>query len=265
MTMTMAMATTMATATRAATTRRMSRGLGKVPKKMQKGAVCAKAIRGNEKHVEREANTVLWSQAWAPMLLLASETEAAYSKGSYYVTLALFLISIPGLYSLIKRSAKSKIVRKVFEMPGPAAEGAKSLDEIARSVSNYFKRNNYKVVEAGETVTFEGNVKASMGTASYITFCTFMGLLSTGLVLSIWQPWGGNYWYLITLVSPYAGVYYMQNANRSEKVQVKLVTSDDDMVTDMIVQGGDEEVERMTKELQLMEKGMVYVKGLLET
>lgn len=215
--------------------------------------------------MEATFGTELWSHALAPLLLLGAEGETQYSKGSYYVTLALFLMSIPGLYSLVKRSTKSKVVRKVFEMPGPAVEGAKPLDEIARSVSSYFKQNNYRVVDAGETVTFEGNVKASIGTASYITFCTFMGLLSTGLVLSIWQPWGGNYWYLITLVSPLSGVYYFQNADRSEKVQVKLVTSDDDLVTDMIVQGGDEEVERMTKELQLMEKGMVYVKGLFET
>eukprot|EP00963_Diacronema_lutheri_P007609 scaffold659_cov318-Pavlova_lutheri.AAC.10 len=245
--------------------KRSPKASGRIRGTARKTMVRTKAAGREERRVEKEASTVLWAQAWAPMLLLATESEAQYSKGSYYVTLALFLMSIPGLYSLVKRSTKSKVVRKVFEMPGPAAEGAKSLDEIARTVSNYFKNNNYKVVDAGETVTFEGKVKASVGTASYITFCTFMGLLSTGLVLSIWLPWGGNYWYLITLVSPYAGVYYLQNANRSEKVQVKLVTSDDDMVTDMVVQGGDEEVERMTKELQLMEKGMIYVKGLLES
>eukprot|EP00894_Picocystis_sp_ML_P004866 jgi/Pico_ML_1/55383/g1075.t2 len=185
--------------------KRSPKASGRIRGTARKTMVRTKAAGREERRVEKEASTVLWAQAWAPMLLLATESEAQYSKGSYYVTLALFLMSIPGLYSLVKRSTKSKVVRKVFEMPGPAAEGAKSLDEIARTVSNYFKNNNYKVVDAG--------------------------------------------------------VYYLQNANRSEKVQVKLVTSDDDMVTDMVVQGGDEEVERMTKELQLMEKGMIMSKG----
>jgi len=46
--------------------------------------------------------------------------------------------------------------------------------------------------------------------------------------------------------------------------QVKMVTADDEQTTDIIVEGDKEEIERMTKELQLMEKGKIYVKGLLE-
>ena len=47
-------------------------------------------------------------------------------------------------------------------------------------------------------------------------------------------------------------------------VQVKMVTADDDSTTDIVVEGDQEEVTRMSKELQLVEKGKVYVKGLLE-
>ena len=43
-----------------------------------------------------------------------------------------------------------------------------------------------------------------------------------------------------------------------------MTTSDDDSVTDIVVEGDQEEVERLRKELDLMEKGKVYVKGLLE-
>jgi hypothetical protein len=46
--------------------------------------------------------------------------------------------------------------------------------------------------------------------------------------------------------------------------QVKMVTADDEQTTDILVEGDKEEIERMTKELQLMEKGKIYVKGLLE-
>ena len=47
-------------------------------------------------------------------------------------------------------------------------------------------------------------------------------------------------------------------------MQVKMVTTDDDSTTDIVVEGDQEEVTRMSKELQLVEKGKVYVKGLLE-
>ena len=161
-------------------------------------------------------------------------------------------------------------------------------------------------------------------------------------MLSIAAPFGGSYWYALTLLSPLAGGYYWQRGSRVEEVavrhqflsfdmvtvlllftisillaicksigpicankliaecrcvpadvyyknmhafaackpqhcckaaagtdrcyalQVKMVTADDDSTTDIVVEGDQEEVTRMSKELQLVEKGKVYVKGLLE-
>ena len=42
-----------------------------------------------------------------------------------------------------------------------------------------------------------------------------------------------------------------------------MVTSDDNETTDIIIEGDIEEITRFQKELQLMEKGMIYVKGIL--
>lgn len=47
--------------------------------------------------------------------------------------------------------------------------------------------------------------------------------------------------------------------------QVKMVTADDDKVTDITLEGDAEEVDRMVRQLGLQEKGKVYVKGLLES
>lgn len=63
------------------------------------------------------AQQALWSSPGALFLLAAGEAaaegdESGYSKSSYYATLFLFLISFPGLYSLVKRSAKSKVRAK---------------------------------------------------------------------------------------------------------------------------------------------------------
>ncbi|CAL6397646.1 unnamed protein product [Bathycoccus prasinos] len=139
---------------------------------------------------------------------------------SYYATLFLFVLSAPGLYSLVKRSAKSKISRKTFELP---------------EISMYFKRNNYVVADAGEVITFEGNIAPERGTAAYITFCIAVGLF---------------------------GKYYLDNAGRKEKVKVKMV--DNEVTTDVIVEGDAEEIERFRRDLNLCEKGMVRVKGILE-
>lgn len=43
-----------------------------------------------------------------------------------------------------------------------------------------------------------------------------------------------------------------------------MLLSDDETTTDVIVQGDDEQVDMLRRELGFMEKGMVYVKGILE-
>ncbi len=37
-------------------------------------------------------------------------------------------------------------------------------------------------------------------------------------MLSIAAPFGGNLWYGLTSISPFAGVYYLQKGNRQEEV-----------------------------------------------
>ena len=75
----------------------------------------------------------------------------------------------------------------------------------------------------------------------------------------------GNIWYAATLASPVAGKFYLDNAERTDQISVKIVTEDDEMTADIIVQGDDEEVERFQKTLDMREKGMIYVKGILES
>ncbi len=59
-------------------------------------------------------------------------------------------------------------------------------------------------------------------------------------------------------------MYYWTRASRKEQIQVKIIVADDESSTDVIVQGDDEQIDRLRRELSLMEKGMVYVKGLFE-
>lgn len=50
----------------------------------------------------------------APLVYPLIAEEAGYSQASYYTSLGLFLLSLPGLWSLIKRSAKSKVRHEVL-------------------------------------------------------------------------------------------------------------------------------------------------------
>ena len=43
-----------------------------------------------------------------------------------------------------------------------------------------------------------------------------------------------------------------------------MVTADDDKTTDIVVEGDEEEIDRFRRELGFVEKGMEYVKGILE-
>ncbi|CEF98383.1 Protein of unknown function DUF3529 [Ostreococcus tauri] len=194
---------------------------------------------------------------------LSDGSLAEGTSNSYYATLFLFILSAPGLYSLVKRSAKSKIARKTFEVDGPSVRGATPQDELAKDIFTFFKRNNYVVADAGEVITFEGNIAPERGTAAYITFCVLIGLLCVGLVCSIALP-GGDAWYALALASPLSGKYYLDNAGRKEQVKVKMVTSDDDATIDITIEGDADEIERFRREMDLTPKGMVRVKGILE-
>ena len=131
------------------------------------------------------------------------------------------------------------------------------------------KSNNYEVVDAGETITFRGVVQRSPSQAFFLTFCTALGLLSLALVLQIQfndlelPLIGQPNWFLLALLSPYAGLYYWQSGDRVDDCSVKLATNQEETENEITVQGSEEELERMWRTLEWQEKGMVKVEPLL--
>ena len=102
---------------------------------------------------------------WLPLLALAELPAPAlaaesggsgYSQASFYGTFALYVLAFPGIYSLVKRSVKSKIVRKTYEIAGPAAEGGRPTREMAGDIVAFFQANNYKIKDASDVIVFEG-------------------------------------------------------------------------------------------------------------
>ena len=203
----------------------------------------------------------------------SSSFNPTYSKASYYTTLALYVASFPGLWSQIKRSTKAKVKRKTYvsdgEMSKTTTTGGKSQRQQAGEIMAYMKANNYEVAEAGETITFRGLVARSTSQAFFLTFCTALGMASLALVLQIqFQDLelpviGKPNWFLLTLLSPYAGIYYWKSGDRVDDMKVKLSTNDDETLNEITIEGNDEEIDRMWRTLDLREKGMVKVEGIL--
>ena len=132
------------------------------------------------------------------------------------------------------------------------------------------KANNYEVVEAGEKITFRGLVQRSTSQAFFLVFCTAIAFASLALVLQIqFQDLelpgiGKPNWFLLTLLSPYAGIYYWQQGDRQDECSFKLEANDEETENSITVLGSEEEIERMWRTLDWTEKGMVKVSGLLD-
>ena len=115
----------------------------------------------------------------APLLAVpppALAADTGYAQTSYYTTLALYVLAFPGVYSLVKRSVKSKMVRKTYEVAGPAADGGRPTRELAGDIVAFFQANNYKIKDAADVIVFEGTSAPLKGRAAFLTFCVFFAL-----------------------------------------------------------------------------------------
>merc|ERR1712238_527510 len=196
---------------------------------------------------------------------------STYSKTSYYTTLGLYVLSFPGIWSQVKRSTKAKTKRKTYVSDGENVEKGKDLRQQAGEIMAYMKANNYEVVEAGEVITFRGLVKKSLSQALFLTFCVIFGMGSLALVLQIGlQDFslpiiGVPNWFLLCFLGPYAGIYYWRSGDRVDDIKVKLSSNDEETENSIVVEGNDDEIERMWQTLELREKGMIKVDGLFES
>ncbi|XP_057964027.1 protein COFACTOR ASSEMBLY OF COMPLEX C SUBUNIT B CCB1, chloroplastic-like [Malania oleifera] len=88
-------------------------------------------------------------------LFLLADTAAGggYSPASYYTSLGLFVISVPGLWSLIKRPVKSKIVKKTLVMAEEGEGKKKAPNLVAGEILSFFTRNNFVVADRGDAIT----------------------------------------------------------------------------------------------------------------
>ncbi|KAH8048788.1 hypothetical protein JL721_11876 [Aureococcus anophagefferens] len=123
----------------------------------------------------------------------------------------------------------------------------------------------------GETITLKGKIAPEVSQAAFLVFCTFICFASLALVLQIQVPTVagvdvGSYWFLTTLLSPYAGLYYWKSAsdNEQREVKVKLSANDDESQTLMVVRGDKKDVQRMEEDMDLQQEGIIRVRGVFD-
>merc|ERR1711862_612712 len=107
-----------------------------------------------------------------------------------------------------------------------------------------------------------GVVACSTSQASFfLTFCTAIGLASLALVLQIQfqnltlPGIGAPNWFLLTLASPYARIYYWKSSDGVDEIKVKLTSNDEETEND-IVMGMMKRLIGCGRALELTEKGM---------
>uniref|UniRef100_A0A7S4S8L3 Uncharacterized protein n=1 Tax=Alexandrium monilatum TaxID=311494 RepID=A0A7S4S8L3_9DINO len=230
----------------------------------------------------RHARSRIARQAGDYVEMSASAGLAGFqgSELSLWTTLAIFLVSLPGVYSTIQRTGQAKFVEKTYLMPGTAAGGLE-MRSIAGGVVAYFKGLNYTMENAPQSgkIRFVGNMQGSISQALYLTGCLAGALVSLGIVLQSLFPdgplgLGTNFWYAPALLSPYAGWYYWGRAFRRDIVELQLEMSEDMQTTTLGALGDKETIEALQKGVrfqspegrmfQLMERGMEYQPGIFE-
>eukprot|EP00746_Dinoflagellata_sp_MGD_P007048 gnl/MRDRNA2_/MRDRNA2_113917_c0_seq1.p1 gnl/MRDRNA2_/MRDRNA2_113917_c0~~gnl/MRDRNA2_/MRDRNA2_113917_c0_seq1.p1 ORF type:complete len:363 (-),score=51.79 gnl/MRDRNA2_/MRDRNA2_113917_c0_seq1:8-1096(-) len=182
-----------------------------------------------------------------------------------FVTIgALSLILVPGLFSLLKRPPPIVVKNMTFEMKGPA-DGGDELSAIAKKVATYFFKYQYAMTGTGDVVTFTGTYQKISGQAAAqrlieaalrwsLTVAFFGGMASIALVLSKQVPQIGSFWFADLFLTPVAWEYYGKLSQPDEQVKVKMILAEDEKLTDLIIEGNENEVKRFRSVMGLKEK-----------
>lgn len=103
-----------------------------------------------------------------------------------------------------------------------------SEDWLLGQLQDYFSGRAYQVTSldaAQNQVTFEGFVRPSWFLAIFLTLVAAVGFSCLALVLSIILPVGGSWLFLLTLLAPVAGWFYLKGASRIERVLLQVCST----------------------------------------
>lgn len=154
-------------------------------------------------------------------------------------TLPLNSIAVPtlliavGLFFFIRASVKDRTEAMQLTSDRPP-------EELSAQLKQYFCQRAYQPVDFDpqtNQVVFEGRVGASIFLAVFLSVLAAVGFLCVGLVLSALVPTLSNVAFVLVVLSPLAGVFYWRNANRLERVSVKVEASPNKSTPDREIGG----------------------------
>lgn len=134
-------------------------------------------------------------------------------------TFLLTLLLMVGLFFFVKASVKDRIqqIKLVAEQPE---------NSVSDQLKHYFAQRAYRVTAANQqSITFEGLVRPSVFLAVFLTLLVAASLLCLSLVLSALSP-QASVGLLLPFLSPLAGWFYWQRAERPEQVRLKIEPRD---------------------------------------
>lgn len=129
-------------------------------------------------------------------------------------TLILTILMMIGLPFFIRASIKDRTEQ--IQIPTSESE-----EVFLPKLQQYFTTRAYRVVDLNQEknqVTFEGFVQPSLFLAIFLTFIAALGLFGLVLILCFVDPVHSNFFWLLLLFAPVAGIFYWQKAGRLEKV-----------------------------------------------
>jgi hypothetical protein len=135
-------------------------------------------------------------------------------------TFLLTVLSAIGLIFFIRASVKERStqVKLIAEH---------SEDVLLPELEQYFISRAYgldTVNPSNQLVTFKGFVRPSWFLAIFLTILGACGLVCLGLILSFLNPSVGNWFLVLVLLAPLAGIFYWRRAGRVEYVSLKIET-----------------------------------------
>ena len=129
-------------------------------------------------------------------------------------TFVLTILMAIGLPFFIRASIKDRTEQ--IQLPTSESE-----EVFLPKLQQYFTSRAYRVIDLDKEknqVTFEGFVKPSLFLAIFLSAIAALGLFCLVLVLCFFYPSGSNFYWLLLLFAPIAGIFYWQKAGRLEKV-----------------------------------------------
>jgi hypothetical protein len=126
-------------------------------------------------------------------------------------TFLLTILMVVGLVFFIRASVKDR--SQQLQLIAPFSE------------ESYFLKRAYgldKTDRNSQLVTFKGFVRPSWFLSIFLSTLAACGLACLGLILGFLYPPIGNWFLLIILLAPLAGVFYWRRAGRIEYVSLKV-------------------------------------------